>query len=124
MTMASWARVLLAAGIATGPIPAAPRAGPPSADARLKAIYTSEYAWRQRQLATDEDSPKDTPPHLPDVGPAAQAAKLARWTAVSAQLAAIAPATLSPTARIDEAVYQGQIDALLAEQRFRDYESR
>ena len=56
------------------------------------------------------------------MGPTAQAAKLARWAAVSAQLAAIAPAALSPTARIDEAVYRGQIDALLAEQRFRDYE--
>ena len=59
---------------------------------------------------------------MPDVGPAAQAAKLARWTATMAALDRIDPASLSARARDDYSVYRGQIAALLAEQRFRDYE--
>ncbi|HXH15594.1 MAG TPA: DUF885 family protein [Sphingomonas sp.] len=92
-----------------------------SADARFKALYTSEYAWRQNQMAQGEDNPTAAP-RLPDVGPNAQAERLARWTAVSRQLAAIAPARLSPANRINYAVYAQQIDALLTEQRYRDYE--
>ena len=102
--------------------PKAPKtAAATSADARFKALYTSEYAWRQRQFAQGEDNPT-APPRLPDVGSTAQAERLARWTDVSRQLAAIAPASLSPANRINYAVYAQQIDALLAEQRFRDYE--
>lgn len=93
-----------------------------SADARLKALYTAEYAWRQQMLGSNEDSPPGTPPHLPDVSLAAQAAKTARWTETERQLAAIRLADLSPAARVDYAVYKGQIDALLAEQTYREYE--
>ncbi|MEG3175771.1 DUF885 family protein [Sphingomonas sp. RB3P16] len=95
---------------------------PASADARLKAIATAEYAWRQKMQAPDENSPPGTQAYLPDVGPAAQAAKLARWTETARLLAAVPVASLSPTAKVDYAVYKGQIDALLAEQRYRDYE--
>ena len=91
------------------------------ADARFKALYTSEYAWRQRQMAQGEDNP-GAAARLPDVGPAAQAERLARWTDVSRQLAAIAPASLSSANRVNYAVYAQQIDALLAEQRYREYE--
>ncbi|MEG3086446.1 DUF885 domain-containing protein [Sphingomonas sp. PB4P5] len=93
-----------------------------SADARFKAIYTAEYSWRQRHQAPDEDSPKQAGSKLPDVGPVAQAEKLARWSAVDKQLAAINVAALSPKVQIDFAVYRQQIDSLLAEQRFREYE--
>ncbi|WP_082515792.1 DUF885 domain-containing protein [Sphingomonas sp. Leaf412] len=91
-------------------------------DAQFKALYTSEYAWRQGQQAPGEDRPATAGARLPDVGPATQAAKLARWTQVAARLAAIRPEALSPAARVDYAVYKGQIDALLSEQRYRDYE--
>ncbi|WP_380931215.1 DUF885 domain-containing protein [Sphingomonas arantia] len=108
---------------AVGAVAAAPprAAAATSADARFEALYTAEYAWRQRQMAQGEDTP-NAPPQLPDVGPAAQAERLARWTDVSRQLAAIAPASLSPANRVNYAVYAQQIDALLAEQRYRDYE--
>ena len=93
-----------------------------SADDRLKAIYTAEYAWRQTMQGPDENSPPETQAHLPDVGPKAQAAKLARWTETERLLAAIPFAQLSTKAKVDYAVYKGQIDALLAEQTYRDYE--
>ncbi|WP_288936392.1 DUF885 family protein [uncultured Sphingomonas sp.] len=97
-------------------------AGASAADARLKALYTDEYAWRKHMLAAGDANPGGNARRLPDVGPAAQAQKLARWTRTAAALAAIRPATLSDAGRADYLVYKGQIDALLAEQRFRDYE--
>jgi uncharacterized protein (DUF885 family) len=93
-----------------------------SADARLRTLYTDEYAWRVKQLAAGDANPGGEALHLPDVGPAAQAARLDRWTRTAAALAAIRPADLSPAERVNYAVYKGQIAALLAEQRFRDYE--
>ncbi|KQU61691.1 hypothetical protein ASG67_00395 [Sphingomonas sp. Leaf339] len=103
---------------------AAPAATPaPSpADAKFRALSDTEYAWRQTLSPSDEDTPKGEQRGLPDVGPAMQAAKLKRWTETAAALAAIDPATLSPAARADYQVYRVQIDALLAEQKFREFE--
>ena len=110
--------VILLAGAATL-MAAAPAPGP---DAQLRKLYTEEYAWRQRQQAPNEDSPKDQKLGLPDVGPAAQAERLARWTATLATLNRIDTAKLSPAERVNYAVYKAQIEALLNEQKFRDYE--
>nr|WP_179044967.1 DUF885 family protein [Sphingobium lactosutens] len=93
-----------------------------SADQAFEAISTSEYDWRQKQFGPSEDGPKDQALALPDVGPKAQAARLARWEEVEKQLAAIRVDQLSPAQKVNFAVYKGQIDALLAEQRYRDYE--
>lgn len=98
---------------------AAPLPGP---DAQLRKLYTEEYAWRQRQQAPNEDSPKDQKLGLPDVGPAAQAERLARWTATLAALNRIDPARLSAAERVNYAVFKGQIEGLLNEQKYRDYE--
>ena len=99
-----------------------PLRGRESADARLRALYTAEYECRRRQEAANEDSGPGAPRGLPDVGPAAQAARLDRWTRTATALAAIPVADLSPAERVNRAVYKGQIDALLAAQRFREYE--
>jgi len=109
----------LFAGTAGAAIPAA---GASTEDTRFTAIYAAEWTWRQSQTADDEDSDGHISPHLPDVGPVAQAAKLRMWTDVSAQLAKIDPTRLSPNAQIDFQVYRYQIDSLLAAQRYRDYE--
>lgn len=93
-----------------------------SADARFRKLYTEEYAWRLRQQAPNEESPKDRKPGLPDVGPRVQAAKLARWTATLAALSRISVSALSPAERVNYAVYKGQIEALLNAQRYREYE--
>ena len=118
---------LLAALLLTALAPLPALAQPPAAtttgaDARFDALATAEYAWRQSLSGTDENTPRNRRRGLPDVGPAAQAAKTARWTDTLAALAAIDPATLSPATRDNYTVYRGQIAALLAEQRFRDYE--
>jgi uncharacterized protein (DUF885 family) len=88
----------------------------------LLALAADEYNWRRSQLSPSEDLPQDQRMRLPDVGPAAQAAKLARWEALAQTLAAINPATLSEEGRTNLAVYQAQIAVLRNEQRYRDYE--
>ncbi|KRA59175.1 hypothetical protein ASD79_10750 [Caulobacter sp. Root655] len=100
--------------------PPAVRAG--SADKRFEALSTEEYAWRLRQAGPSEDGPKTEALKLPDVGPSVQAARLARWTTVARQLAELPVAKLSKKNQVNYAVYKGQIDALLAEQRYREYE--
>ncbi|WP_454886736.1 DUF885 domain-containing protein [Sphingomonas oryzagri] len=91
-------------------------------DARFKAIYSTEWTWRQHQRADDEDSGDRISSHLPDVGPAAQAGKLKMWTDVTAKLAAIDPAKLSAENKVNFQIYKDQIAALLTSQRYRDYE--
>ncbi|WP_448661977.1 DUF885 domain-containing protein [Sphingomonas sp. CJ20] len=113
---------VLLAGVAmlsAGAVAGSPAASP---DAQFRKLYTDEYAWRQGQQAPSEDTPKSAKHALPDVGPAAQAAKLARWTATLAALAKINPATLSPAEQVNYAVYKGQIEALRNEQLYREYE--
>ena len=93
-----------------------------TADQRFEAIYTAEWDWRTQLSGPNEDSPAGAAKRLPDVGPKVQAEKLQRWEATERALAAIDPATLTPANRANYAVYKGQIDALLAEQRYREYE--
>lgn len=93
-----------------------------TADQMFEAISSSEYDWRKKQFGPSEDGPKDQALVLPDVSPITQAGRLARWEQVARQLSAIRVEELSPAQAVNFAVYKGQIDALLAEQRYRDYE--
>jgi uncharacterized protein (DUF885 family) len=97
-------------------------AAPSTADARFKTIYTREWAWRKLQQSGGEDNAGVSLPHLPDVSAAAQAAKLAYWRDVRRQLDTIKPATLTPKQRVNYNVYRFQIDTLINQQSFREYE--
>jgi uncharacterized protein (DUF885 family) len=108
-------------------LPLAPTAAVPAAnpwDAKFKAIYTAEYAWRLKM----DEQPQDTgpsaimTPHLPDVSPAAQAQRTAMWDKVLHDLDAIPRDKLSPDEQVNYAVYLGQIEAMAAEQHFREWE--
>ena len=92
------------------------------ADARFQALYTAEWKWREEQFADDEDSQKPIANHLPKVDPAAQDTRLKYWEDVLTRLDAIARAELSPAQQINYDVYRPQIQVLIANQRFRDYE--
>ena len=108
---------------------AAQAANPPvtkNPDAAFEAIYTSEWDWRTQQAPSwDEDSdnsgrkPSTT---LADVGPQAQAKRLAYLEGVLKQLDGIDAGKLSPANRINFAVYRPQIAHMAAEIRYRDYE--
>jgi uncharacterized protein (DUF885 family) len=92
------------------------------ADARLHAIYTTEWKWRAQQLADGEDSQRPIEDHLPKADPAAQEMRLHYWEDVLKKLDAIDRAQLSPKEQINYDVYRPQIEVLIANQRFRTYE--
>jgi uncharacterized protein (DUF885 family) len=95
---------------------------PPSADARLQAIYAGEWKWREEQFPDDEDSQKPISDHLPKMDPASQAMRLHKWQDVLQQLDAIPRAELSPAEQINFDVYHPQIEGLIADQQFREFE--
>jgi uncharacterized protein (DUF885 family) len=93
-----------------------------AADIRLRAIYSAEWRWRKDQFAANEDEQKPIADHLPKVDPDTQQMRLRYWEAVLKKLDAIPRAELSATERVNYDVYRPQIEVLIANQRFRDYE--
>jgi uncharacterized protein (DUF885 family) len=92
------------------------------ANSRFEALYSSEWKWRQDQFADDEDSQKPISNHLPKVDPAAQEARLKYWEEVLAKLDTIAREALSAENQVNYDIYRPQLQVLIANQRFRDYE--
>src|SRR5271166_3279001 len=85
------------------------------ADARFKAIYTREWAWREQQF-TGEDADDDQKPladHLPKVDATTQTVRLRHWQDVMHELDAISPSSLSRDEQINYAVYRPQIQILI-----------
>ncbi|RZA21286.1 MAG: DUF885 family protein [Lysobacteraceae bacterium] len=107
----------------------APAAAPPAssdADKTFEAIYKAEWNWRTQQAPSwDEDSDnseRKPSPKLADVGPGAQAQRLAYLDGVLHKLDGVDEARLSAANRVNFAVYRPQIEHAAAELRFRDYE--
>jgi uncharacterized protein (DUF885 family) len=94
----------------------------PGADAFAR-IWRSEWAWRRAQFAEAEGPDDPVPDYLPDVGEAAQAARLERWRQTKAALAQVDRASLGPAEQIDFDVYLGQIDALEAAQAWQEWQA-
>lgn len=92
------------------------------ADAAFKALYTAEWTWREAQFPDDEDSQKPIADYLPQADAAAEAARLRYWENVLAKLRAISRDDLSPQERLNYDIYRPQIEVLVANQRFRDFE--
>ncbi|WP_336965619.1 DUF885 domain-containing protein [Sphingobium aquiterrae] len=127
------AKVVLALVLLCGaPVPALAQAavqtaaheGETAADARFRALYTREWAWRQREIGIEDEDDSNLPirSRLPDVSAATQEKRRAYLEQVQAALDAIRPAGLSPRVQVDYAVYHAQIEALVARWRFRDWE--
>ncbi|MEY4249810.1 MAG: hypothetical protein RJA87_1443 [Pseudomonadota bacterium] len=108
--------LLLWAGLST------PSVARTSADAQFKAIYETEWAWRDAQLIADSwDGPiRD---RMPQIDEKTQAARLAYWEATLAKLSKVRVDQLSAKARADYGVYRLQITTLANSQRFKDYEA-
>jgi uncharacterized protein (DUF885 family) len=117
---------LILTGAAGASLPAfsqTAQTAPQSADDTFKALYTTEWAWRQALQQTDEDNVNSgVAAHLPDVSEKAQTAQLAYWQGVEAKLAALEVKSLSAENQVNYQVYKTQIDGLLAEKQFREYE--
>ncbi len=118
-------------------LPAAAYAAPPTAtaapasvaaespaDAAFRAIYEKEWAWRQAgggEASEDGDGPANAT-RMPDVGAAAQQARLKVWDDVLAQLDKVDVKALSPANQVNYAIYRDQVFNLAAEVRLRGYE--
>ena len=113
--------VLALPGIAA-PV-AADQSSPGNAEQAFTAIYEREWAWRNAELLTDNDTATEgVRPALPRADARSEAARLDYWRSVLKQLDAIQPARLSPRSQLDYAVYREQIEVLAADEQFHDYE--
>jgi uncharacterized protein (DUF885 family) len=95
-----------------------------SADARLRALYTEEWKWRQQELARgDEPGVGGAADRFPNVDAASQQARLAYWTKALATLEGIPFAELSPEEKVNARIFRTSIRALANDVRFRTYEA-
>ena len=92
------------------------------ADERLRAIYSNEWKWRTEQLPENEDGTRPIADHLPKVDPATQEIRLKYWQDTLRRVEAIPRASLSPQEQVNYDIYRGQLEVLVAHQRFRDFE--
>ena len=97
-----------------------PAAG--KADARFKALYTGEWAWREVEFPGEARGDAPIADHLPKVDPATQARRLAYWQGVRKDLDAIPERDLSPFEAVNYQVYRDQLDTLINQQKFHEYE--
>lgn len=123
-TMAALTSAFLLAAVPGGVSAGAPAiATEMSADARLKALYDAEFAWRRadegRLPGFGPDSMGD---RLPRVDPASQAARLAYWDKVLAELDRIPLEQLSPEARVNAQVFRTMVEADASEIRWKQFE--
>jgi uncharacterized protein (DUF885 family) len=93
-----------------------------AADEQLRAIYTSEWKWRNDQQPDNEDGNRPIADHLPKVDPATQQVRLRYWEEVLRKVDAIDRGSLSPPEQLNYDIYRAQIAVLIANQRFRDFE--
>lgn len=116
-------KTLLIGAMAAGMMMAGSAMAAGAADARFKALYEKEWTWRQTELARSDGPEDDTlAPRLPKVDPATQAKRLSYWQDVRKQLDAIPEKDLSAVQRVNYQVYRDQLDVLINQQKFKEYE--
>ena len=94
-------------------------------DARLRALYTAEWEWRQQEMARVSDAPGDAgaAAHFPRVDAASQQRRYAYWQRTLAALDSIQLDQLSPEERVNAQVFGTTLRALANDVRFRTYEA-
>ncbi|WP_336959992.1 DUF885 domain-containing protein [Sphingobium aquiterrae] len=102
------------------PATAQPVAG--SADARLKALYDAEWAWRTQELGSDAEGGRGAGPHLQHVDAASQQRRYAYWSNALKQLDTIPVDQLSPEEKINAAVFRTALEGFVMELHFKAYE--
>lgn len=102
--------------------PQSSQSPPQTADAQLREIYTTEWHWRTEQLAEEEDNTRPVADHLPKVDPASQQMRLEHWQDTLKRVDAIPRASLSVPEQLNYDIYRAQLQVLIANQKFRDFE--
>ena len=88
-----------------------------SADARLKALYTEEWNWRQKEMGRGD------PDHFAHVDAASQQARLTYWTNALATLDTIPFDQLSAEEKINAQIFRTSLRALVSDIQFKTYEA-
>jgi uncharacterized protein (DUF885 family) len=110
--------VLIAVALSFSALSAQTQPPPSSADARLRALYTEEWNWRQQQLARGAVSD-----HFPRVDAASQQARLVYWTRTLATLDTIPFDQLSSEEKINAQIFRTSLRALASDVQYRTYEA-
>lgn len=88
-----------------------------SADVRLRALYTDEWNWRQREFGRGEGG------RFAPVDAATQAARGEYWTKSLRTLDTIPVDQLSPEEKVNAQVFRASIQALADDVKFKTYEA-
>jgi len=88
-----------------------------SADVRLRALYTEEWSWRQKEFGRGDSD------HFPRVDAASQQARLAYWTTTLATLDTIPFDQLSPEEKINAQIFRTSLRALASDVQYKTYEA-
>jgi uncharacterized protein (DUF885 family) len=117
------AAVTIASGVSAAPDTPAPAtaAKPGPADGKFQAIYKAEWDWRMSEFPGERRG-AGISAKLAQVDPASQARRLAHWQEVRRSLDGIAPKDLSGDEAVNYEVYKDQLDTLINQQKFREYE--
>jgi uncharacterized protein (DUF885 family) len=110
--------VLITVALSFSPLSAQSQPDPSSADARLRALYTEEWNWRQQELGRGAASDR-----FPRVDAASQQARLAYWTRTLATLDTIPFDQLSPEEQINAQIFSTSLRALASDVQYRAYEA-
>jgi uncharacterized protein (DUF885 family) len=109
--------VLTAVALSFSPVSAQSQPAPSPADARLRALYTEEWNWRQQELGRGAGD------RFPRVDAASQQARLAYWTRTLATLDTIPVDQLSPEEKINAQIFRTSLRALASDVQYRTYEA-
>jgi len=99
----------------SAPLPNQPDAN--SADARLRALYTEEWAWRGKAMGRGDNE------HFARVDAATQQERLAYWTKTLATLDTIPFDQLSAEEKINYQVFKTSLRGLVSDIQYKTYEA-
>jgi len=95
-----------------------------TADARLRALYTEEWNWRQKEMArTGQPGEGGASDHFPKVDAASQQARLAYWTKALSTLDTIPFDQLSAEEKVNAQIFKTSLRALASDVKYRTYEA-
>src|SRR5512145_114796 len=100
------------------PVPTAQAPADTSADARLRALYTEEWSWRQKEGLRGGDNDR-----FPRIDAASQQARLAYWTKTLAALDAIPFDQLSAEEKINAQIFRTALRELVSDIQYKTYEA-
>jgi uncharacterized protein (DUF885 family) len=107
-------------------LPASAQAGveAPSADERLRRLYTAAWEWQMEEFGElPGHGPGAFAGRMPRVDPASWQRRLAYWDNVLSELDRIPVDSLSPEERVNAAVFRALIEEQANDVRFRTYEA-